>query len=352
MPRPFLDDLSDAMGRLHDRDLPYELRMAHAYAEVRDEWMARGHLDPLIAFVHHNWDSGNCDEFIAPLAAQLLQTGDLRRFSRLWRGILRRRLDKLHWYADPHLDAAALATIDVSDFNHREPVHYADRRRVAAWHQRFVLAGLDTYMTGLRQLGAADELGHAQAMQAQATTLHKPAPRAVRERGRIDESLFWGLIEAARATTPDTPDFIVALTERLSGFAPAQIRAFDRHLEKAMTGLNHHDIWAVAYISQGGCGDDAFSDFRAWAISRGRAVYDALRDLDPAQPDTTVLVPAFAQEPAFLEEMQYVADRAYETATGEPLPFSPARRPPRTRGKAWDEDQLALRYPALIDAFG
>lgn len=352
MPRPFLDDLNDAMGRLQGSGLPYEARMELAYTEVRDDWMARGHLDPLIAFVHYNWDSGNCDDFIAPLATQLLQTADLRRFARLWKGVLRRRLDKLHGYRDPQFDAASLATVDVSDFNSRDPAHYADRRRVTAWHQRYVLAGLDTYIAGLRQLGAETELAQAQAMRADAATLRKPAPRRVRDRRRIDEALFWILIEEARATTEDTPDFIEMLAERLSGFAPAQIRAFNRHLDKAMARLNHHDVWALAYISQGGCGDDAFADFRAWAISRGQAVYAALCDFDPAQPDTAVLTPAFAREPAFLEEMQYVADRAHEAATGEPLPFSPGGRPSRTRGRTWCEDQLGTRYPALVTAFG
>lgn len=346
MATQFLDDLSDAMGSLAGSGLPYEARMERAYALVRDAWMAQDRLDPLIAFIHHNWDSGNGDDFTAPLAALLLERGDAHRFARLWKGILHHRLQKLWAYRDPAVSAAQADATDVAGFDPKDWASYQDRRRATAWHRRYVLAGFDAYSAGLRQLGADDELTKALALREAAAGLRRPRPKAASDLRSMDQALFWELIASSRAATASTPEFIDLLQARLARFRPAQIVAYARHFERAMGALNHHDAWALAHVSQGGCGDDGFDDFRAWVVSRGRGVFDAVLAMDLA-----ALRPVFDEEPAMLEGMLYVAGRAYEEVTGEPLP--PVRAAAaKTRGKAWREEDLPRRYPTLCAAFG
>ena len=341
----FLDDLSDAMGRLLDSGLPYDARMARAYAEVRDAWMAQGRLDALVAFIHYNWDSGNGDDFVAPLAALLLERSDARRYARLWKGILRHRLAKLWAYRDPAVTPAQADETDVAGFDPKDWTSYGDRRRATAWHRQYVLAGFDEYLAGLRRLDATDDIAMALALRETAVQLRKPRSKQASDLRRIDQSLFWELIETSRSQAGCTPEFTDALQARLAGFRPAQIVAYERHFRKAMAALNHHDTWALAHVSQGGCGDDGFDDFRAWVVSRGRAVYEAVLAMDIA-----ALRPAFDEEPAMLEDMLYVAGRAYESATGEPMP--PVRdRAPNPKGRPWREQDLARRYPALCAAF-
>jgi hypothetical protein len=345
MATQFLDDLNDAMGSLAGSGLPYDARMERAYALVRDAWMAQGRLDPLIAFIHYNWDSGNGDEFVAPLAALLLERGDASRYARLWKGILRHRLGKLWAYRDPAVTPAQADAIDVAGFDPKDWASYQDRRRATAWHRSYVLAGFDEYIAGLRQLGAVDEIAGALALREAPAGLRRPRARPATDLRTIDPSLFWELIASSRADAGSAPEFLDTLQARLAGFRPAQIVAWARHFEKAMSALNHHDTWALAHVSQGGCGDDGFDDFRAWVVSRGRAVFDAVLAMDVA-----TLRPVLEEEPAMLEGMLYVAGRAYEEAAGEPLP-SIRTGPAKPKGKPWREEDLPRRYPALCAAF-
>jgi hypothetical protein len=345
MPTHFLDDLSDAMGQLAAGGVPYEARMALAYAEVRDAWMAQGRFDALIAFVHHNWDSGNGDDFVAPLAARLLERGDAARYARLWKGILRHRLQKLWAYRDPAVTPAQAEAIDVAGFDPYDWASYQDRGRATAWHRHYVLAGFDEFIAGLQRLGASDEVAKAAALREATAGLRRPRPRPATDLRRIDQALFWDLIETSRAQADSAPEFVALLQARLAAFRPPQIIAFARHFDRAMAALYHHDVWALAHVSQGGCGDDGFDDFRAWVVSRGRDVYEAVLAMD-----IEALRPVFDEGPAMLEDMLYVAARAHEDATGEPLP--PGRGGGgRLKGRRWRDEDLAQRYPGLCAAF-
>lgn len=341
----FLDDLNDAMGSLAGSGLRYEARMERAYAMVRDAWIAQGRIDALIAFIHYNWDSGNGDDFAAPLAALLLERGDANRYARLWKGILHHRLGKLWAYRDPAITPEQAEVTDVAGFDPKSAASYQDPRRATAWHRRYVLAGFDEYIAGLRQLGAPDEIASALALREAPAGLRKPRPRPASDPRRIDTLLFWELIDCSRADAGSAPEFLDLLQARLACFRPGQIVAYARCFEKAMSALNHHDAWALAHVSQGGCGDDAFDDFRAWVVSRGRVVFEAVLAMD-----IPTLRPVFDEEPAMLEGMLYVAGRAYEETAGEPLP--PIRAgATKPKGKAWREEDLPRRYPTLCAAF-
>src|SRR5271169_5861141 len=52
---------------------------------------------------------------------------------------------------------------------------------------------------------------------------------------------------------------------------------FDSMMDRAYS----YGLWGAAYVIHGGCGDDAFTDFRASLISRGKEAFErAIRDPD------------------------------------------------------------------------
>ena len=96
----------------------------------------------------------------------------------------------------------------------------------------------------------------------------------------MDEQTFWGLIDQSRMDMDGDLDAQhEILVSKLSQYSPEEILEFDRILNKYNRESYTSDLWAAAYIINGGCSDDGFDYFRGWLISKGRKVYeDALKN--------------------------------------------------------------------------
>jgi hypothetical protein len=169
----------------------------------------------------------------------------------------------------------------------------------------------------------------------------------------MDEAGFWNLIGTAKRRGKGDPfKQIEWLSASLEKLAPAEIIAFDKIFSRLKAALYRNELWAAAYVIQGGCSDDGFEYFRCWLIAQGKKVYqDALRD-----PET--LADEIDYEEGEREEildtvgndMVGIAWRAYETKTGKQMPSRPVKL--KLTGPAWNEDDVAALYPRLHAKFG
>ncbi|WP_412749028.1 DUF4240 domain-containing protein [Krasilnikovia sp. M28-CT-15] len=166
---------------------------------------------------------------------------------------------------------------------------------------------------------------------------------------------FWAVIGRATADRPGRPAEVAerAVAE-LAARDPQEIVAWARHLDKVMAASATEDLWAAAYLINGGCSDDGFDHFRGWLIAHGRdAVAQAVR-----APDSLAELPAVraAVDTGAVfeaEEVLVVAARAYERATGTGLPPSPPPGRPDP-DQLWDfdnEDEMRRRLPRLSALF-
>ena len=161
----------------------------------------------------------------------------------------------------------------------------------------------------------------------------------------MDKKAFWKLLEGL-----DPEDAAAGLAARLEELEPAEIAEFQRHFDEVHERAYTWSLWGAAYLMEGGCSDDGFTDFRYGLISRGKAIYDAAM----ADPD---LLAELLDEEDFLsnEEFGYVASRVYESLTGEEIPRGdqpPALEP---AGEQWDfddEELNAAKLPKLAAKFG
>jgi hypothetical protein len=167
---------------------------------------------------------------------------------------------------------------------------------------------------------------------------------------------FWDVIAKATAGRPSAPAEVadIAVAE-LAGRPAEEILAWSRHLDKVMAASFKEDLWAAAYLINGGCSDDGFDYFRGWLIAHGREVVakavrqpDSLADLPSVQAaaDTGAVFEA--------EDVLHIAAKAYEQAAGEPLPApeTPVKRP--DHGDFWDfdnEEEMHRRLPRLAALF-
>ena len=168
----------------------------------------------------------------------------------------------------------------------------------------------------------------------------------------MDLDRFWQLIEASGRQTDDCEEQAAMLTDRLELLEPEEIAAFDDLLTDRLRESYRWDLWAVAYIINGGCSDDGFDYFRGWVIAQGRAFFEAVL----RTPEWAAEAIPSGEEGRFDWECEAIlgaASRAYGNKTESERPL-PARRPPFLRepaGEPWDEPDLDTLYPALARRF-
>lgn len=165
----------------------------------------------------------------------------------------------------------------------------------------------------------------------------------------MDESEFWSIVETSKAGSDGSFDGRAdALAKKLSTLSPEKIAAFDRQFVILTYKAYSWDLWGAAYVINGGCSDDGFTDFRSRVISMGREVY--VRALNDPETLAEVEVGPDGEEDASFEEFAYVAGRVYESKTGKNLPPDASLvHPSDPTGEPFEEDSEALaeRYPRL-----
>jgi len=162
----------------------------------------------------------------------------------------------------------------------------------------------------------------------------------------MTEDEFWQLIETKIDRSEVTELDIGALEEELGNSSPERIAAFGEHFENVHQLSYQNRIWGAAYLINGGCSDDGFDYFRGWLIGMGRAAFtNAMAD-----PDTLADI---ADEDVECEDLLYIADTAYEAATGNERPMTDSPGEPE-QDDDWDfEDdaEMSARYPKLYARF-
>lgn len=162
------------------------------------------------------------------------------------------------------------------------------------------------------------------------------------------DARFWGLIERTApksgAGTDDHVDVIEKALGTLSGKELVQFQAF---LSRQTARAYRWDLWAVAYIALGGCGDDGFEYFRLWMVAQGRDYFE--RALAEPERAVDALAPGDEGE---CESLGYAAAEAYEEKFGREIPYEGLTRlPPEPAGEPWREEDVEELYPDLAARF-
>jgi len=293
-----------------------------AQRTILDLYYRQQAYDALVAYLlTFNWDLGN-GEFLLELSDALVRKKDVRRLKRLWHGVIAKQ--KIHFW---QYQASRVVSDTVAEATAKAKLR--------------ILGTLTTVRELMLQLGEAqeaqklnDDLARIEK-EEKSKTLPKPIDRS------MDESCFWDIIEKTKANASSTAQQIELLIAELELFKATEIGKFRKLLQQKMAELYHWDIWAVAYLAQGGCSDDAFEAFPPWIILQGPAVYQlALKDVTKLSAH----VPAGGETQA--DGLLFAPAIAYENRAGKPMRPGKAKAL-KIRGKPWDESELQSRYPKL-----
>lgn len=155
---------------------------------------------------------------------------------------------------------------------------------------------------------------------------------------------FWSIIKQVRQSSFGNYDKLQNdLTEKLKKLSTQEIVAFDNTFRMLRGKAYHWDLWAAAYIINGGCSDDCFSDFRGYLIGCGEEIYKgALKDAETLAEHKQLF------NDGDWEGLSYVADEVFMQLTGEGLPEGYSENF-EVLGEEWSEegDELQQRFPEL-----
>lgn len=162
----------------------------------------------------------------------------------------------------------------------------------------------------------------------------------------MDEMKFWTIIGSAHEQSNGDMDVKCELIRAaLSKLPKDDARAFSGLFRAMMDRAYSWPLWGAAYVINGGCGDDTFSDFRASLISRGRTAFErALADPESLAAED------FDEDTWFYEGYQYAVTDGVEAAVGSAVNRE-SPHPDEPSGQAWDEDKVYELYPLLAEKF-
>jgi hypothetical protein len=162
----------------------------------------------------------------------------------------------------------------------------------------------------------------------------------------VDDQKFWGIVQHAHDQSGGDMDEKCEVIKKVVSKLPKDdAMAFAHFFDSMMDRLYSWPLWGAAYVINGGCGDDTFSDFRASLISRGHNAFEkALADPDSLADEE------LDEDTWFYEGYQYAVTDGVKAAVGsivnrdKPHPAAPS-------GTEWAEDKVYDLYPKLSGKF-
>ncbi|MBX7222986.1 MAG: DUF4240 domain-containing protein [Blastocatellia bacterium] len=123
---------------------------------------------------------------------------------------------------------------------------------------------------------------------------------------------FWKLMDKARRQSGhNSTEHIEILKDSLEKLDEADIRGFDQLVRMLLRDSYQADLWAAAYIINGGCAEEGFARFRAWLIGQGEKAFST----GVEKPDS--LSRWVEDGNVEMEGLEGVAVEAYERKTGK-----------------------------------
>lgn len=164
----------------------------------------------------------------------------------------------------------------------------------------------------------------------------------------MDSNQFWEIIAISKANSSgDYEKQQSELEKELLKLSAIEILEFDNKFRTLRGEVYNWDFWAAAYIINGGCSDDCFSDFRGWLIGQGKETFENAVD------NIENLTKLNETNDGDWEGLSYIPTDAYENKTGNEMPTGISENF-EIKGEEWEEDgdDLKNRFPKLWAKFG
>ncbi len=160
----------------------------------------------------------------------------------------------------------------------------------------------------------------------------------------MDEQKFWDLIQSAHIqSNGDMDGKSQVIKESISKLSTEDATVFLDIFDSMMDKAYSWPLWGAAYVINGGCSDDSFTDFRSSLISRGKDKFiQAVTNPDSLADEK------YDEDLWFFEGFQYAITEGVEENIGSSLDKTTSH-PEEPSGEPWGEEpeELKTKYPRL-----
>lgn len=164
----------------------------------------------------------------------------------------------------------------------------------------------------------------------------------------MESEKFWSIIEISKSKSyGNYEQQQTELKNELQKLTANEVLEFDNKFRTLRGEIYNWDFWAAAYLINGGCSDDCFSDFRGWLIGQGKTVFkNAVQNIETLSELQEI-------NDGDWEGLSYIAPDVYQEKTGNEMPNG-IRENFEITGKEWEEEtnDLKNRFPKLWAKFG
>jgi len=323
--------------------------------DVWERWIVQKKYKKLLLYTKQYNDTGgySIDSYTS-FEKSLLRDNAITIYKQFWNYILNTRIRRFWKIYDYYLkskineakDIEYFHTVDrqlVLEDDEKYPA-YQDRNlnTVSIWYD--AQWHIDKYIEAMQKINATEEIERAKILKESVYNLKKPKAKKTTDKRKMSEILFWELIEESRIKSDSDSEFLDILKDKLEAMSAPEIKKFQKILLEQTNELEHWDVWALAYIVRGGCGDDGFDYFKAWVISKGKEAFESVKSMQIEKFQYL-----FEEDPQF-EEFMYVAQEAYANKKHEEMPM-PRVKSQEIQGKKWDEESICESYSKLCEMF-
>lgn len=163
----------------------------------------------------------------------------------------------------------------------------------------------------------------------------------------MNEDKFWEIIQRVHdKSSKDMDAKSESIKNEIEKLSDDETRQFSIIFDSMMDKAYSWNLWGAAYIINGGCSDDSFTDFRSSLISRGKIAFETAL----SNPDS-LADQEYDEDLWFYEGYQYAITDGLEAVLGE-IPNRVTPYPEIPAGDEWSEEELENLYPKLSAMFG
>lgn len=215
--------------------------------------------------------------------------------------------------------------------------HQRGMARDFATKKRVATDAVEAFETWAARYCAADQQSVQIALWIEELHTDKKPKLPAPDKAAMSEDLFWEII--ARAQSDTEIETCLNLHEQLVCYSGKAIKNAGKLMRSYLNAAYREDIWALAYLLEDGCSEDAFDDFRGWMVLQGRATFEAILDapdmFDPCHADGAQFAAGSSLQAAF--------ENAYLSRMAKPLILPRAKFPKLE----FEEERVAELLPNI-----
>lgn len=159
----------------------------------------------------------------------------------------------------------------------------------------------------------------------------------------METEIFWKIIEITKSKSlGDYNRQKLELEKELIKLPSKEVLEFDNKFKTLRGEIYNWDFWAAAYIINGECSDDCFSDFRGWLIGQGKTIFES------AVNNIETLSNLNETNEGDWEGLNYIPSVVYQNKTGNEI-TNGIQENFEITGEPWNEDEndLKNKFPKL-----